>query len=78
MFSTLEKQVKMLQVILTYWRRGREAIKRGATLVKLRRMKVYQDITKMKFTVPDADLPLLDKIQARLERSLDQLETIYA
>ncbi len=78
MFSTLEKQVKMLHVILTYWRRGREAIKRGATLVKLRRMKVYQDIVKMKFTVPDADLSVLDKIQARLERSLDQLETIYA
>ncbi|KKL83756.1 hypothetical protein LCGC14_1971550 [marine sediment metagenome] len=78
MFSTLEKQVKMLHVILTYWRRGREAIKRGATLVKLRRMKVYQDIAKMKFTVPDADLSALDKIQARLERSMDQLETIYA
>jgi V/A-type H+-transporting ATPase subunit A len=78
MFSSLEKQVKMLHIILTYWRRGREAIKRGATLVKLRRMRVYQDIVKMKFTVPDADLSELDKILGRLERSMEQLETIYA
>ncbi len=78
MFSTVEKQVKMLHIILTFWRRGSESIKRGATLVKLRRMKVYQDIVKMKYTVPNDDLSELDKIEARLERSFDQLEIIYA
>ncbi len=78
MFSTIEKQIRMFQIILTYWRRGSEAIKRGATLVKLRKMKVYGDITRMKFIVPNEDLSKLDKIEARLERSLDQLESIYA
>jgi V/A-type H+-transporting ATPase subunit A len=77
-FSTIEKQVKMLHIILTYWRRGKEAIKRGITLVKLRRMKVYQDIVKMKLSVPNEDLSELDKIEARLERSMDQLESIHA
>jgi V/A-type H+-transporting ATPase subunit A len=78
MFSTLEKQVKMLHIILTYWRRGAEAIKRGATLVKLRKMKVYSDIARMKYSVPNEDLSDLDRIAARLERSFDQLESIYA
>jgi len=77
-YSTIEKQVKMLHIILTYWRRGAEAIKRGVTLIKLRRMKVYQDIVKMKFTVPNDDLSELNKIEARLERSMDQMESIYA
>jgi V/A-type H+-transporting ATPase subunit A len=78
MFSTIQKQVRMLHIILTYWRRGSEAIKRGATLVKLRKMKVYGDIARMKFSVPNEDLSALDKIEARLERSFDQLESIYA
>ncbi len=78
MFSTIQKQVRMLHIILTYWRRGSEAIKRGATLVKLRKMKVYGDIARMKFSVPNEDLSDLDKIEARLERSFDQLESIYA
>lgn len=78
MYSTVEKQVKMLHIIISYWRRGSEAIKRGATLVKLRRLKVYQDIARMKFTVPNEDLTEFDKIEARLDRSFDQLETIYA
>jgi len=77
-FSSVQKQAKMLQIIADYWRRGSEAIKSGATLVKLRKMKVYQDIVKMKFTIPNDELGRLDKILARLERSMDQLEALHA
>ena len=78
MYSTVQKQYKMLKIIVTYWQRGSEAIKRGATLVKLRKLKVYQDIVKMKFTIPNDDLAGLDKIEARLERSMDQMEALHA
>jgi V/A-type H+-transporting ATPase subunit A len=77
-FSTVQKQAKMLDIIVNYWKRGSEAIKNGATLIKLRKLKVYQDIIKMKFTVRNEDLSGLDKIGARLERSMDQLEALHA
>ena len=77
-YSTVEKQMLMMQVLLTYWRRGSEAIKRGVTLVKLKKMSVYQDIVKMKFNVANDDLAKLDKLAVKLERSLDQLESVYA
>ena len=76
-YSVVEKQLRMLEIILIYWRRGSQAIKRGVTLVKLRRIKVVQEIVKMKFTIPNDDLKGLDKLTARLERSMDQLESIY-
>ncbi|MBN2183086.1 MAG: V-type ATP synthase subunit A [Sedimentisphaerales bacterium] len=76
-FSTIQKQAKMLHIIVTYSRRGSEAIRKGATLIKLRKMKVYQDIAKMKFTIHNEDLSGLDKIEARLERSMDQLEALH-
>ena len=76
-YSTVEKQMKMMQVLLIYWRRGSEAIKRGVTLVKLKKMSVYQDIVKMKFNVPNDDLMMLDKLSVKLERSLDKLESVY-
>jgi len=76
-YSTGEKQVKMLEVILTYWHRGEDAIRRGITLVKLKRMKVLQDMVKMKFTMENDDLGALDKLMLRLERSIDQMESIY-
>jgi V/A-type H+-transporting ATPase subunit A len=68
----------MLHIIVTYWQLGSEAIKNGITLVKLKKMRVYQDIIKMKFTVANDELDLFDKIQARLERSMDQLEALHA
>jgi V/A-type H+-transporting ATPase subunit A len=77
-YSSVEKQARMLRIFLTYWRRGSGVIKRGVTLVKLRKLKVYQDIVKMKYAVPNDDLSELDKIEARLERSMDQLENLYA
>ncbi|MBN2551987.1 MAG: V-type ATP synthase subunit A [Spirochaetales bacterium] len=76
-YSTVDKQSRMLAIILTYWRRGAEAIRRGMTLVRLRRMKVLQDVVKMKFTIANDDARGFDKLAARLERSLDQLEEIY-
>jgi V/A-type H+/Na+-transporting ATPase subunit A len=76
-YSTIEKQQQMLAVILVYWRRGSEAIKRGITLVKLRRMRVLQDIIKMKFSIANEDTDKIDKLSAKLERSIDQLEAIH-
>ena len=77
-YSSVHKQLAMLSLILVYWRRGAAAIKRGVTLVKLKQMKVLSDIVKMKFNIRDDGAAEFDKLQARLERSLDQLESIYA
>ena len=77
-YSTVEKQLKMLQLVLTYWRRGSGAIKNGVTMVQIRRMKVLTDINRMKMNVANDDLDQIDKLQARLERSIDRLESPHA
>ena len=76
--STVEKQVRMLALVLTYWRRGAEAIKNGVTLVKLRRMKVLTEIARMKFTIGNDEIERIDRLQASLERSIEKLESVYA
>jgi V/A-type H+-transporting ATPase subunit A len=76
-FSTAQKQMKMLSLILTYWRRGAEAVRKGVTLVRIKRLKILSEIIRMKFTVANEDLAALDRLGARLERSLDQLESVY-
>lgn len=76
-YSSVEKQVRMMEIILTYNRRGADAIRKGITLVKLRHMKIIQDIGKMKLSIPNDDMKGMDKLEARLERAMDQLESIY-
>ncbi len=77
-YSTLEKQVAMLRLVLTYHTRGSEAIKRGVTLVKLRKMKVLADIARMKFSIANDQLGEVERLEARLERSIEKLESVYA
>jgi V/A-type H+-transporting ATPase subunit A len=76
-YSTVQKQVKMLSLILTYWRRGAEAIRKGVTIVRLKRMKILSEVIKMKFNLANEDSDGFDRLTARLEHSLDQLESIY-
>jgi len=77
-FSVVQKQARMLHVIVVYWKRGYAAIKNGATLIELKKLKVYHDIVRMKFSIPNDDLSGFDKIEARLERAMDQLEALHA
>lgn len=76
-YSTVAKQIRMLQLILSYWHLGSEAIAKGVTMVKLRRMKVVQEIARMRFTVENDSVEDLDRIAVRLERSMSQLGGIY-
>ena len=77
MYSVVEKQVKMLRVILTFYRKGLENIKRGATLVRLKRMKVYPEIVRMKSEIPNEQPDLLDALERRLSRSLDHMGAVF-
>ncbi len=77
-YSTVEKQLAMLRLILTYWDRGSEAIKGGVTLIKLRRLKVLAEIVRMKSVITDDQVDRIDLLQVRLERSIEKLESVYA
>lgn len=73
-----EKQYLMLKIIVTYYTRGGEAIRRGATLASLRKMKVMRDVMQMKFECGNEDVARLESILTRLEKSIDELASIFA
>ena len=77
-YTTAQKQRAMLELILSYWKRGSAAIRKGVTIVKLRRIKVLNEVVRMKSDIPNDDVRKVERLGARLERSIDQLESIYA
>ncbi len=76
-YCVVEKQIKMLSCILKYWHSGLESINKGVPLVKLRRLKTVQEISKIKFSISNDDLNEIDKLELRLERSIEKLGGIY-
>ncbi|MEN6578202.1 MAG: V-type ATP synthase subunit A [Phycisphaerales bacterium] len=77
-FSVVPKQAKMLHIIVAYWKRGSAVLRNGGTLIELKKLKVYQEIMRMKFSLANEDLSGFDKIEAHLERAMDQLEALHA
>lgn len=76
-YSTIMKQARMLDIIISYWHLGRDAIKGGGTIVGVRKMKVVREIVKMKYNIANDDENSFDKLKVRLERSFDRLGSLY-
>ena len=76
-YCSVEKQVRMLSLILEYYDLGSDAIAKGVPLVRIRRLQVVQDIARARFNVSNDDLSALDKLQMKLEKSIAQLGSLY-
>ncbi len=76
-YCSIDKQVKMLAIILRYYDLGSDAIAKGVPLVKIRRLQVVQDIARMRFNISNDNADEIDKIELKLERSMMQLGSLY-
>ncbi len=77
MFCTPEKQVKMLRVIIDFYKLGVEAIKKGANIHQLKKLEVFSDILRMKFSVSNDEAGKIDAIREKLHRSMQQVTEMY-
>jgi len=77
-FCVADKQYRMLKIIVSFYNLASEAIKKGATLAGVKKLKVMRDIMQMKFECRNEEADKLDDILKRLERSINELAAIYA
>jgi V/A-type H+-transporting ATPase subunit A len=69
-YSTAKKQVKMLRIILTYYRKAADAIHKGVSIGQLRKLKIVEDISRMKFSISNEEIDKFDGLLTRLEREM--------
>ncbi len=68
MYSTAERQVKMLKIIITFYNRGSELLKKGFTLLQIKDMEVYNEIYRMKFNYSNEEIDKYDELLNSVER----------
>ena len=76
-YCSVPKQIKMLEIILHYYDLGQEAINKGVPMVKIRRLSVVQEISRMRFNIANEHADDIDKLSIKLERSIMQLGSLY-
>ncbi len=75
-FSTPQKQFALLKTIIDIHRKGEELIEKGRTAREIREAlgRLYIDIVKAKFTVPNDRLEEIEAIRRKALEALEKLE----
>jgi len=78
MYCTPQRQVALLRIILTLYRRGRAAIQAGAPLAALRELPCVPQIMRAKGAYGNDQLAGLAALAARVNQELDAFEKAHA
>ena len=77
MYCTPEKQIKMLRVILDFYKLGLENIRKGANIHQIKKLEVHSDIMRMKFSVSNDEIGKIDEIREKLHKSMQQVAEMF-
>ena len=72
-YSSARKQFLMLKIILHFYHKGEELVKKGIGVDELKETSIYKEIIRMKLTYTEKDLERLAKLPQEIDRVLAQL-----
>lgn len=77
-YSTIEKQVRMLVLILAFHDRSSRLISRGCPIVVIRDLPVVERMLRIRQNVPNDQLDKLRETHEALQAQMDELEQRYS
>lgn len=76
-YSTPQKQIHMLELMLHFHDRAIKVVKLGAIIQAIQKLPITNTLVRMKSTVSNEDLVKLDDILKQMNQQFDQLESQY-
>jgi len=76
-FSPIEKQIRMLELVLLFHERGMNIIKRGAPISLIHDLPVVDTLIRMKSNVTNDELGKFDEIEKAIDEQMSQLDAEY-
>ena len=76
-YSPIEKQIRMLELVLYFHERGMNIIRRGAPISLIHDLPVVDTLIRMKSNVPNDELSKLEDIQKAIDEQMSQLDAEY-
>ena len=76
-YSPVEKQIRMLELVLYFHERGMNIIRRGAPINVIHDLAVVDQIIRMKSNIENDQLDKFDEIQKAIDEQMSQLDAEY-
>jgi V/A-type H+-transporting ATPase subunit A len=77
MYCIPAKQVRLLELIMEFHERAKTCIKLGAPLTKISGLGLKEGLSRLKSTVRNDDLAVLDSFEGKMRSALEELERSY-
>jgi V/A-type H+-transporting ATPase subunit A len=76
-YSPIEKQIRMLELVLYFHERGMSIIKRGAPINLIHDLPVVDQLIRMKSNVSNDELGKLEDVHKAIDEQMSQLDAEY-
>jgi len=76
-YSSIEKQIRLLELVLYFHERGMAIVKRGAPINLIHDLPVVDTIIRAKSSVTNEEVSKLDDIQKAIDEQMGQLDAEY-
>ena len=75
-YVPLEKQLKMMQVILHLYDKSKEVIAREIPISKLLATGIFDKLAKIKYDIPNNRLDMFDSYLKEIDEKIDTIDTV--
>ena len=76
-YVPLPKQLKMMQVVLYFYRKCQEVVARGVPISEIVDTGLFEKITKIKYDIPNDQLALFDDYYKEIDDKLGKLDRAF-
>ncbi|MCE4628465.1 MAG: ATP synthase subunit A [Desulfurococcales archaeon] len=75
-FTTPQKQFKLLQMFIDFYKKASELVSHGITVAQIRQAlgRLYVEMIKAKFEIPNEELEKIEELRRRVLKTLEELE----
>jgi V/A-type H+-transporting ATPase subunit A len=73
-YSSPRKQFIMLEIILKFYHKCEELVKKGFVVAEIRQAPLYQEIIRMKLSYTEEELDKLQSLLGKIDESLEKIE----
>jgi len=77
-FVPLNKQYEMLKTMELLYDRGLSAVKKGIPISRVRNGEIYEEVIKLKYTIPNDDISKIKEVNKMINDFYDKLESEYS
>jgi V/A-type H+-transporting ATPase subunit A len=72
-YCSPQKQFKMLKLIIDFHKQADRVVSKGAPLFKITKLPIIDEIMRIKMTVPNDKVQLLDEIETEMQKNFESL-----